>query len=216
MPNPEQIKPREQAPLAQRAASPEQATVDDAAAALRQMEANPAFAELDTALRHARGLMIFPRASKGDLMAGGAGAAGVLVSRNAEGQWSAPAFYTLRPGITGLHIGFDQATIVVVLMHPKALNSAVNQTLALTTNASVGPGLVGTDVIVPSRDVYTFAGAGSVFLGVTLDGLKVAAKPDRDQQYYGSRNATTANVVLERRFDRPETTVLKEALSRVS
>jgi lipid-binding SYLF domain-containing protein len=57
--------------------------------------------------------------------------------------------------------------------------------------------------------------AGGVFAGVSLDGTVVDAREGANQEYYGA-NASTAGIVLEHRFDRPEPAVLKQALSRAS
>ncbi len=215
---PEQTQPVEYAapPPAPKPMLSAQETVDSAATALQRMESNSAFAELTSALREARGVMIFPRVQKGDLLVGGEGVNGVLVTRNAEGKWSAPAFYQLRSVSTAVPIGYDRANIVLVFMSDKALNSAIDRGLALGNQASIAPGLMGTDVISISDDVYTFANSGSVFLNLALEGTGVAPQEDRIQEYYGSKSATAASVVLDRTFDRAEASPLKDALSRVS
>ncbi len=204
----------------EQAMSPEQATINDSAAALERMESNPDFASLTTNLRQARGVMIFPHVQKGALLVGGAGGNGVLLSRNDQGQWSAPAFYGLAGGSAGLQIGWETASIVLVFMNDTALRSAISQGLTLGANASVAGGTLGSSAgaagnVQTGKDLYSYVDVGGVFAGASLDGLVVSGQQDRDQAYYGSANATTSSVVLERLFDRPGTQVLKQALSRV-
>jgi lipid-binding SYLF domain-containing protein len=183
------------------------------------MRANPDYLALDAYLQHARGVMIFPRVYRGALLLGGEGGSGVLVARNAQGGWSAPAFYSLGAGSAGLQLGYQEATIVLVFMTDAALRSAIETGLKLGADASVAIGTMGdtgsSSSVNTAKDIYEFVDAGGAFVGVSLDGTVVGARETLNQEYYGA-NASTEAIVLERRYDRPETAVLKRVLSGVS
>ncbi len=197
----------------------EQATVDRAAAALERMRTNPQFLGMDAYLRNARAVMIFPRVRKGALLVGGQGGTGVLVARDGQGHWSAPAFYSLGAGSAGPQIGYEEASIVLVFMTDRALRSAIDRGLTLGADASVAAGTTEgsstSGAVNTGKDIYEFVDAGGVFAGASLNGTVIGAREALNQEYYGG-SATTAGIVLQRRFDRPETMILKEALSRVS
>jgi lipid-binding SYLF domain-containing protein len=200
-------------------APPEQATVEASASLLRQMRASPNFLGLDAYLGRARGVMLFPHVVKAAFVLGGAGGNGVLVSRDAQGRWSAPAFYSLGAGSAGLQLGYEEVGVVLVFMNDRALHSAIERGLTLGAGASIATGTLGDNALATSgttaKDVYEFVEAGGVFAGVSLDGTVVGAREPLNRHYYGTQ-ATTAGIVLDRRFDRPETAILKQALSRTS
>ena len=204
---------------AQSEASPEQATVDRCVAALERMHGNPNFVGLDAYLGRARGVMIFPRVVKAAFVLGGEGGNGVLLSRDAGGRWSAPAFYSLGAGSAGLQIGYEEAAVVLVFMNERALQSAIQKGLKLGADASVAAGTMGdsssSDSVTTAKDIYEFVDAGGVFAGLSLDGTVVAAREPLNRDYYGN-GATTEGIVIQRRFDRPGTALLKQALSHAS
>jgi lipid-binding SYLF domain-containing protein len=73
----------------------------------------------------------------------------------------------------------------------------------------------GSRAVGTARDIYQFVDADGVFAGVSLNGTVVGARERLNRMYYGS-DASTEGIVLDRRFDRPETITLKQALGRVS
>jgi lipid-binding SYLF domain-containing protein len=198
----------------------EQGTVDQAAAALERMRTNPEFANMQAYLQRASGVMIFPNLRKGAFIFGGEGGTGVMVARDPAGGWSAPAFCSVGGASVGLQIGYQNASVVLVFMTDRAFHAAVERGLQLGADATVAAGNKSSGAsesgaVDTSKDIYQFADAGGVFAGVSLDGLVVASRDSLNQKYYGA-SATASGIVLQRKIDRPETQVLKQALSRMS
>ncbi len=197
-------------------ASTEQQLVDRSADALVAMRDSGRFPALGYFLTHAKGVMVFPRVIKAGLILGGSGGNGVLVARQPDGSWSAPAFYSLGGGSAGAQIGFQQAAVVLCFMSESALRSAIDRGLTLGTDASVAAGTIGNSGKAVAKssasDIYQLVNAGGLFAGVSLTGTVVSARDSFNRAYYGPE-ATTRGIVVDGRFDRPSAAVLKQALS---
>jgi lipid-binding SYLF domain-containing protein len=194
----------------------EQGLVDKAAAVVRGMRTDPTFRHIDIYLRNARGVLILPSVIKAGLIYGGQGGNGVLLSRDASGGWSAPAFYTLGGGSIGLQIGVQEAAIVLVFMNDRAFRSALDTGLTLGADATVAAGAEGLTGEVASthvfKDVYYFADVGGLFAGVSLEGGVIHVRDGLNRTYYG-RNLTPREIVLDRKVEAPAARVLRDALS---
>lgn len=196
-------------------ATPEQTTIDRSAVAVERMRQSGQFPALDYFLSRAEGVMIFPRVVKAAFVLGGEGGSGVLLARDAKGEWSAPAFYGLGAGSAGFQLGYQEATVVLVFMNRPALMSAIDRGLTLGADASVAAGTVGDSghaaAANTGKDVYQFVDVGGLFAGVSLDGTVVGAREKLNQRHYGA-DASTYRIVVERRFDRPGAERLRSAL----
>jgi Uncharacterized conserved protein len=194
----------------------EQGLVDKAAATVRNMRTDPTFRHIDVYLKNARGVLILPSVIKAGLIYGGQGGNGVLLSREADGSWSSPAFYTLGGGSIGLQIGVQEAAIVLVFMNDKAFKSAIDTGLTLGADATVAAGTEGLTGEVASthvfKDVYYFAEVGGLFAGVSLEGGVIHVREGLNKTYYG-QSLTPREIVLERKVDAASARPLKDALT---
>jgi SH3 domain-containing YSC84-like protein 1 len=195
--------------------SSEQRIVDRAADAISKMRADPDFAELDARLSQARGVLIFPRVIKAALLFGGEGGNGVLVARTPDGGFTAPAFYSIGAGSIGLQLGYQEATVVLLLMNDSTLLSVIDSGITLGADASVAAGTVGqagqARAASAAADVIHYVDVGGVFAGVSLDGAVLKARDAFNRRYYGPE-ATTHEIVVGRKFDAPGADVIRRAL----
>ncbi len=196
--------------------SREQRIVDDSTATLDRMRTEPGFEPLQATLRESRGVIILPRVTRAALIVGGEGGKGVLLARNLDGQWSSPAFYSMRGGSAGPQIGFEEASVVLVLMTQHALDTALTSGLTLGANVSVAAGSLGTagmerDVGTAS-DVYQFTEVGGLYAGAALFGAVISAREDLNQDYYGA-SATPYQIVMGRGAYNPATRELRQELA---
>lgn len=195
--------------------SAEQRIVDRSAAALAKMRADSDFRLLDTHLPKARGVLIFPRVIKAALVFGGEGGNGVLVARGADGSWGPPAFYSIGAGSVGLQLGYQEASVVLLLMNDSTLLSVIDGGLKLGADASIAAGTVGESgqsrSASVSADVIQFADVGGVFAGVSLDGAVIEERNSFNQRYYGPE-ATPHGIVLQRRFGAAGADAIHQAL----
>jgi SH3 domain-containing YSC84-like protein 1 len=194
----------------------EQLLIDDSAAALQAMRRSGSFLQLDPLLTRSKGVMVFPRVRKGALVVGGAGGRGVMLTQDARGVWSYPAFYNLGAGSVGFQIGYEEATVVLVLMSDHAVASAIRGGFTLGSDVSVAGGNVGDAGTAAgatiARDVIQITDAGGVFAGASLSGAYVDPDTDDDVEYYGP-GANTQTILLLRRFGHPGAEVLRSIAS---
>lgn len=196
--------------------SPQQQIVDRAALAVDRMRASGQFPALEDLLRRSRGVMVFPRLIKAGLLVGGEGGNGVLLSKDAQGRWSGPAFYSLGAGSLGAQIGYQEAAVLLFFMTDAALLGAIDSGVTLGTDTSVAAGTMGDAGEArgksAAKDILQLVDVGGIFAGVSLDGTVVGSRQEFNRAYYGG-DATTFGVVVERRFDAPGAARLHAALS---
>ena len=170
-------------------------------------------------LARAKGVMIFPQLLKGAFLIGGEGGSGVLLTRDAQGNWSHPAFYTLGAISFGLQIGGQASEAVIVIMTDKALQAILDNQVKLGADISAAAGPVGVGYAADTTtnlgaDVYTYSTAKGLFVGASLEGAVVARREDWNKGFYGP-DATVRGIVVDRRFGDRRSDGLRETLSRL-
>jgi lipid-binding SYLF domain-containing protein len=103
------------------AASDPQDVVDSSWLTIGHLRKDPEFGVAKDLLGRARGVMIIPNLFKGGFIFGGEGGDAVLLVRDAQNNWSSPAFYTLTAASFGLQIGAETAEVVLFLMNQGAV-----------------------------------------------------------------------------------------------
>src|ERR1700744_1172938 len=102
------------------AASDAQNLVDKARITLDDVKRDKEFGNTQHLLKGAKAVMIVPSLFKGGFFVGGEGGTGVLLSREPDGNWSYPAFYTLASASFGLQIGAQESELVLIALSNKA------------------------------------------------------------------------------------------------
>lgn len=180
------------------------------------MRQNSQFAALDSYLRDAKAVLIFPSLVKASFVFGGEGGNGVLVARTPGGGWSAPAFYSIGGPSVGLQAGYKEATVVLVFLEERALLSALDHGITLGSDVSYAAGTVGdtgeSRRAGTSKDIVYFAAARGVFAGLSLDGAFIGARQRHNEAYYGA-GATPRSILVDRKFDSRGAAELKNALA---
>jgi SH3 domain-containing YSC84-like protein 1 len=167
---------------------------------------------MDSYWRSARAVAIFPKVVRAGFIVGGSGGKGVLSARTASGEFSAPVFYTLGGGSVGLQVGYDEATVVMFLMTDQALRSALNGETKVGGSISATAGSKeGENQATTASDIVYYADASGLFAGISLDGAVLSLREQETKAFYGA-NATPTAILIENRFDRPGTEMLKQAL----
>jgi len=194
----------------------EQSLVDKAALVVRGMRTDPNFKHIEVYLKSAKGVLVLPSVIKAGLIYGGQGGNGVLLAREAGGNWSSPAFYTLGGGSIGLQIGVQEAAIVLVFMNDKAMKAAIETGLTLGADATAAAGTVGVTGEVASthafKDVYYFADVGGLFAGISLEGGAIGVREGLNKTYYG-KAVTPRQILLDHAVQAPGARMLQEALT---
>jgi SH3 domain-containing YSC84-like protein 1 len=200
------------------ALSDAQNLVEKSRLAFLDMITDDNYKEMREYVKQARALIIFPELIKGAFIIGAEGGSGVLVTRGAAGAgWSYPAFYTLASGSLGLQIGGQSSELVLTIMSEKALNAVINDQFKVGGNVDVAVGPVGKGLSASttsnfSSDAYSFAKTQGAYVGMSLDGAGILSRGSRDIEYYGT-GATSAGIVIQRKFTNKNADGLRDALA---
>ena len=203
------------APRAQDAKSQE--LVDKARYTLERMLASPDFSRMPGTLKRAYGVIIMPSIIKGGFILGGEGGSGVLMTRDANNQWSYPAFYGMGAGSIGLQIGFQDSEVVFAINTLKGLNAILNNNFKLGVDASValgpvGQGIEGSTTTAAGADIEAFSKNRGLFAGGAFEGAVIYELAERNRDYYGLGSSARA-IVMDRSFTNANAESLRAVLN---
>jgi hypothetical protein len=114
---------------------------------------------------------------------------GVLLTRDAQGQWQAPRFIEMAGGSFGYQIGVQATDLVLVFRTPQSVNNVLRGTLKVGVDASAAAGPVGrqaaagTDIGL-SAEILSYSRARGAFIGVSIDGSSISLDPGAEAIYY--------------------------------
>ncbi len=180
---------------------------------LRDQEMGPRVKHL---LHTAKGIMIYPQILKGAFFIGGEGGSGVLMSKNASGAWSYPAFYTMGSVSFGLQIGGQSSEAVLVIMTQRGLDSILNDQVKLGADISaaagpVGAGIEASTTTAAGADIYVYSVNQGLFVGASLEGAVIAKRGDWNEQFYG-KPVTPQQIVRENQVQNADADPLRAAV----
>lgn len=199
------------------AATPQQELVDKAALTAEKMVNDPELPTLRETLKQARAVLVAPSLIKGGFLVGAEGGAAVLMVRNKDGGWSAPAFYTLGSGSIGFQVGVQDSEVILVIVTDKGLQAIMDKPFKLGADASVAAGPIGGAGVSAATtagfgaDIYAFANTRGAFAGISLEGTAVIKRDAWNTGYYG-KGATPRAILIEGKFSNPATARLRQAM----
>lgn len=199
-----------------RTASQQQALVDHARSTIEALKVDPNFSNFNSLLRQAKAVVVVPELIKAGLIIGGEGGSGVLLARNREGRWSAPAFYKLGAASVGLQIGAQVSEVVLLVMNNRALDKLLQDRVTLGGDVSVAAGHTGSSLEARTTtnvgaDIYAFARNKGLFGGLTLEGGWLVPNQDANRAYYGG-GANAHDIVIDQKYDNPGADQLRRSL----
>ncbi len=180
------------------------------------MFSNKDYATLLNLASRAKAILIFPDMVKAGIFIGGRFGRGVLLARDAQGNWSAPAFYSLGGLSYGLQLGASQSEIIIAIMTDKGLNAILERSVTLGADGNVALGQLGTGAqaatgLGASADMYAFARSEGLFAGISIDGSVLAPDNDLNEKLYGA-GASPRAILVDRSYSSPAASALIGAL----
>lgn len=168
-------------------------------------------------IQRAKAVMIFPNVLKGAFFIGAEGGSGVLMAKDAKGNWGYPAFYTMGSASFGLQIGGQSQEIVLLIMSDRGLTSVLYNEVKLggDISAAAGPVGVGAEASTTTNfraDIYSFSINQGAFLGASVEGAVIHPRQSKNSAYYGSEKATPEEIVLKRRYQNVQANPLRSSL----
>lgn len=142
-------------------------------------------------MSEAQGIAIIPNVIKIGFVGGARRGHGVVVVRDADGEWSLPQFVTLTGGSVGFQAGIQGSDVVLVFTTKKGVEGLMRGkfTVGVDASASAGPvgrdAEIGTDATLRS-EIYSYSRSRGLFLGVAVDGSMLEIDHASHAFYYGT------------------------------
>jgi len=173
---------------------------------------------LQSLLKRAHGVLIFPQVLEGAFLVGAAGGSGVLLVRaNPHASWQGPAFYTLGQGSFGLQAGGEASEMVLVALTDRGVSALLSTSAKLGGDAGVAIGPVGAGASAAtenlSADLISYTRNKGLYAGVALDGAVVAVRTDLNTAFYG-RPLTPTQILVQHEGHNAQAAQLLDAVAR--
>ncbi len=187
--------------------------VEKARISFESLAADKNFAAMRQALKNARGVLIFPQLIKGGFFVGGSGGTGVLLARDAGGEWKGPAFYTIGSASIGVQFGGEAAETVIVINSQRALDSLYANQFKLGADGSIAAGPVGQGgAIAFTTDMVSFSRSKGAFIGISLEGSVLDVRDSLNHAYYKAQ-VSPLDILARSKVTAPEASGLRGAIA---
>jgi len=145
-------------------------------------------------LAGATGVAVIPDVTKIGFIAGVRRGQGVLLVRDAEGEWSLPQFITLTGGSVGGQAGIQGTDVVLVFKTRKGVEGLMKGKFTIGADASVSAGPIGRDAEVATdaalkSEILSYSRSRGLFLGVSIEGSALEIDQFAHSEFYGSPTA---------------------------
>ncbi len=188
-------------PAVLHAGNPElDARVWEANQVLKEIMATPEQSIPEEMLAKCKAIAIYPNVLKGGFVIGARFGRGVVVSRDANGQWGPVAFSTIGGGSWGLQIGAQATDLILVVINDRGMNGLLSNNVTLGADAAIAAGPVGrsteasTDLSL-SAGIISYSRSRGLFGGMALDGAVLTQDNNSNSAYYG-QYVTSKDILL--------------------
>jgi len=168
-------------------------------------------------LPKAQGIVIFPGLLKGGFIVGAEGGNGVLLAKDASGNWGQPAFYFMASGSIGLQIGAQATDVVMLVFSQKAIASIIAHQGKLGADLGITFGTLGAGVEASTTtnigaDIMAFSQGVGAYAGGSFEAAALIKRNDLNEVFYG-RPATPEEIVLQGQVQSPAADALRASLN---
>jgi lipid-binding SYLF domain-containing protein len=145
----------------------------------------------------AKCVAVVPKMLKGGFVFGAQHGRGVATCRLPNGQWSAPAFFTISGGSWGAQIGAEGVDLVMMIMNDQGMRHLLSNKFQVGGQASASAGPVGRHASAgtdwkASTEMLTYSRSKGAFAGLTLEGARITQDDDSDFAMYGKQLTSEA------------------------
>ncbi len=198
----------------------EESRIIAATAILDQWQQMPDLSIPDRLLERAQGIAIFPSVIKGAVIFGGRLGRGVVMVRDAKGDWSNPAFLTLAGGNVGFQFGVEAADVILVFTTRRGIEglSGGKVTIGVDLAGAIGPvgrHMSGATDLGFSAEVYSYSRAQGLFAGVAVDGTSMSVDHGANSRYYGQDGLLASEIFAGKARPPASATALVGAVDRL-
>jgi lipid-binding SYLF domain-containing protein len=188
----------------------------DAELSVRKLFGGDRFSDARSMLAQSRAVIIIPNFYRGGFFVGGSGGTGVILAKDASGNWSYPGFVNLGSISAGLQIGFSGAEVIIFVRTNEGLSAIINNQVRFGGNAGVAVANLGGDIggakgLTTNADYITYAKSSGLYAGLTLEGAVIEARPDIARVFYGEP-AALYPILIDQKFSNPNADKLRDTL----
>lgn len=171
-------------------------------------------------LAKAKAVMVCPSVLNMSFGIGGSGGRCVLLSRDARGSWSDPAFYRLGTASLGLQIGVQSAETILFIMSQRGIQAILDSQFkfdasASASFASIGTGLEDSTAGAHNTDIYAAQKNEGLYAGAALGGSKLTVDSGANRAYY-NQTVGPEDIIVTMRVNNPSADPLRRALMSVA
>jgi len=151
-------------------------------------------------LADAQGIAIVPHMVRGAFVVGLQHGRGVLLVRDAAGNWQPPNMIQISGGSIGYQIGVQSTDLILVFRTPQSVANLLKRTIKIGVDASAAAGPVGrqasasTDLPMQA-EILSYSRARGAFVGVSIDGSSISLDPAAQAAYYQPNGMVPASAV---------------------
>ena len=165
--------------------------VVEAEQVLNELMAIPAKQIPARLLQEAQGIVIVPNVIKIGFIAGARRGHGVVLTRDADGEWSLPQFVTLTGGSVGWQAGIQGTDVVLIFTTRHGIDGLLRGKFTVGVDAAVTAGPVGREATAGTdetlrAEIYSYSRSRGLFAGVALDGSAIEIDNEAHEFFYGS------------------------------
>lgn len=166
-------------------------TIVEAEQVLSELVAIPARRIPQRMLAEAQAIAIIPRVIKVGFIAGVRRGHGVVMIRDAEGEWSLPQFLTLTGGSIGWQAGIQGTDVVLVFRTRTSVDSLLRGKFTIGADAAAAAGPVGRNASAATdaqlgAEILSYSRSRGLFVGVSLDGTVLEINQGANAAFYGA------------------------------
>jgi lipid-binding SYLF domain-containing protein len=174
-----------------RAASDPESTVHASDEVLAEIVTIPGHQIPAQMLAEAQGVAVIPDVIKIGFIGGVRRGHGVVLVRDAEGEWGLPQFVTITGGSIGWQAGVQATDVVLVFRTKKSIDGLMQGKFTLGGDVSVAAGPVGRDAAAATdvqlkAEILSYSRCRGIFAGAAFDGSLIQIDEEAHGFYYGT------------------------------
>jgi lipid-binding SYLF domain-containing protein len=191
-----------------------QGVVDKMTESFNHLSADPNMGWFRDNLKNAQAVMIL-RQFRAGFIIGGSGGSGVMLSHDAQGKWSHPAFYGMGSGSIGFQIGAEGSEVALLIMTQKGRDALLSTDVKLGGDISVAAGPVGAGAKAATTDVLSFSRSKGIYGGVSLEGMVIGPRSSLNQAYY-DQGVSPLDILVNHKVQNPGANDLVAAVTKMA
>jgi SH3 domain-containing YSC84-like protein 1 len=191
-----------------------QGVVDKMTESFNHLSADPNMGWFRDNLKNAQAVMIL-RQFRAGFIIGGSGGSGVMLSHNAQGKWSHPAFYGMGSGSIGFQIGAEGSEVALLIMTKKGRDALLTTDVKLGGDISVAAGPIGAGAKAATTDVLSFSRSKGIYGGVSLEGMVIGPNGKLNQAYY-DQGVSPLDILVNQTVQNPGANELVAAVTKLA